>query len=77
VVVLSAAGAERSDAAGTKRLDHLAFAVAGGPSLEAWASQLRAQGIDHCGVADELGKPSLVLIDPDGIRVELVAPPGS
>ncbi len=36
------------------------------PTLEAWAAELTAQGIDHPGVVDELGKPSLVLADPDG-----------
>jgi catechol-2,3-dioxygenase len=58
-------------------LDHLAFAVPDGAALEAWAAQLTALGIDHPGVVDELGKPSLVLTDPDGIHIELVAPPGT
>jgi catechol-2,3-dioxygenase len=57
------------------RLDHLAFAVPDGPSLERWATELTALGIDHAGVVDELGKPSLQLVDPDGVEVELVAPP--
>jgi catechol-2,3-dioxygenase len=72
VVVLTAGGTE-----GESRLDHLAFAVPDGPTLEAWADELAAQGIDHPGVVDELGKPSLVLEDPDGNHVELVAPPGT
>jgi glyoxylase I family protein len=58
-------------------LDHLAFGVPDGPALHAWAEQLTAWGIAHPGVADELGKPSLVLTDPDGNQIELVAPPGS
>jgi catechol-2,3-dioxygenase len=55
-------------------LDHLAFAVPDGAALEAWAAALTDQGIEHPGVVDELGKPSLVLTDPDGNHVELVAP---
>ena len=55
-------------------VDHLAFAVPDGPSLEAWADHLTAMGIDHPGVVDELGKPSLQLRDPDGNSIELVAP---
>jgi catechol 2,3-dioxygenase-like lactoylglutathione lyase family enzyme len=78
VVVLTAAGRTASDAApdagGAGGLDHLAFAVPDGPTLERWADRLTACGIDHPGVVLELGKPSLVLTDPDGIRIELVAP---
>jgi catechol-2,3-dioxygenase len=72
VVVLTAGGGD-----GESRLDHLAFAVPDGPTLEAWAAELTARGIEHPGVVDELGKPSLVLEDPDGNHVELVAPPGT
>jgi catechol-2,3-dioxygenase len=72
VVVLTSGGdGERGS------LDHLAFAVPDGPTLEAWADELTARGIEHPGVVDELGKPSLVLQDPDGNHVELVAPPGT
>ncbi len=77
VVVLSDQGSVSSGIPGTGRLDHIAFAVPDGACLETWAAQLSDQAIDHSGVADELGKPSLVLTDPDGVRVELVAPPGS
>lgn len=55
-------------------VDHLAFAVPDGPTLEAWADHLRDLGIDVPPVVDELGKPSLQLRDPDGNAVELVAP---
>jgi glyoxylase I family protein len=59
-------------------LDHLAFAVPDGASLEAWATHLSAIGIDHPGVVPENGNPSLKLRDPDGTAIELVAPrPGS
>jgi glyoxylase I family protein len=55
-------------------LDHIAFAVPDGPTLQTWADQLTEAGIDHPGIVLELGKPSLQLRDPDGIAVELVAP---
>ncbi len=58
----------------TSPLDHLAFAVPDGPSLERWADHLAANGIAHDGVVSELGKPSLPLRDPDGNAIELVAP---
>ena len=73
VVVVLTAG----DPPGPGGLDHLAFAVPDGPTLEAWADELTARGVVHPGVVDELGKPSLVLVDPDGNHVELVAPPGT
>jgi catechol-2,3-dioxygenase len=76
VVVLTAVPDVAGDP-GQERLDHLAFAVPDGPSLQAWAAELTARGIAHDGVVDELGKPSLTLVDPDGIRIELVAPPGT
>ena len=55
-------------------IDHLAFSVADGPTLEAWATHLRELGLKVPAVVDELGKPSLQLRDPDGNAVELVAP---
>jgi catechol-2,3-dioxygenase len=55
-------------------LDHLAFGVPDGASLEAWADHLTSVGIDHAGVVPENGNPSLQLRDPDGTAVELVAP---
>ncbi|MFN8028249.1 MAG: VOC family protein [Acidimicrobiia bacterium] len=58
-------------------MDHLAFAVADAATLQTWAEELTARGIAHGGVVDELGKPSLQLLDPDGISIELVAPDGS
>ena len=55
-------------------LDHLAFAVPDGEMLEAWAEHLTAIGMAHDGVVLEDGRPSLQLVDPDGIAIELVAP---
>lgn len=68
-----------ADASGGRSaaLDHIAFSVADGPTLRAWAESLTALGIIHDGVVDELGKPSLQLVDPDGNHIELVAPPGT
>ena len=74
VLVLSRRAHERSVDTTTEPLDHLAFAVPDGPTLELWADHLTEIGIDHPGVVLELGKPSLQLRDPDGIEVELVAP---
>ncbi len=54
--------------------DHVAFAVPDGDTLQLWADHLTEVGIEHPGVALELGKPTLQLRDPDGINVELVAP---
>lgn len=54
-------------------LDHIAFGVADGDSLQAWAAHLAELGIDHDGVVLENGRPSLQLRDPDGIAIELVA----
>jgi catechol-2,3-dioxygenase len=55
-------------------LDHLAFAVPDGDSLEAWARHLTEVGIDHHGIVLENGHPSLQLRDPDGVAIELIAP---
>jgi glyoxylase I family protein len=55
-------------------LDHLAFAVPDGASLDAWAEHLTEIGIEHAGIVLENGHPSLQLRDPDGVAIELVAP---
>ena len=76
VVVLthSAGAGDHAPAPPGPALDHLAFAVPDGDSLDAWASHLSDAGIDHAGVVLEGGHPSLQLRDPDGIAIELVAP---
>jgi glyoxylase I family protein len=71
VVVLTR---RRGDDTEESALDHLAFAVPDGATLQAWADHLTDIGIGHPGVVLELGKPSLQLRDPDGIAIELVAP---
>jgi catechol-2,3-dioxygenase len=75
VVVLSGAGPTDLPELEGGRLDHIAFAVPDGSALNAWADQLSDLGVEHSGVADEDGRPSLILTDPDGIQIELVAPP--
>jgi catechol-2,3-dioxygenase len=77
VVVLTADGSSGTPEERPGRLDHLAFAVPDGRALASWASHLQGLGVEHPGVVDELGKPSLSLTDPDGIHIELVGPPGS
>jgi len=73
VVVLTEGLTSREDPT-REVLDHLAFAVADGDSLGAWAEHLASIGVDHGGVVIENGHPSLQLRDPDGIAIELVAP---
>ncbi len=76
VVLTTGEPADPSEAAGAHRdhLDHLAFAVPDGASLDAWAEHLTEIGVDHGGIVLENGHPSLQLRDPDGVAIELVAP---
>ena len=76
VVVLTKAPAPHDGPAerASDGLDHLALAVPDGAQLEDWAEHLTEIGIDHAGVVLEGGHPSLQLLDPDGIAIELVAP---
>jgi glyoxylase I family protein len=74
VVIVLTADTSGSWHADGGALDHLAFAVPDGATLEAWADHLTSMGIDHAGVVPENGNPSLQLRDPDGTAVELVAP---
>jgi catechol-2,3-dioxygenase len=74
VIVISSRVDGSSEGTAAVPLDHIAFAVPDGDTLELWADHLTEVGIKHPGVVLELGKPSLQLVDPDGISVELVAP---
>jgi glyoxylase I family protein len=76
VIVLTRAlvPCDRSSGSAGTALDHLAFAVADGDSLDSWAKHLADIGIDHAGIVLENGHPSLQLRDPDGVAIELVAP---
>lgn len=72
---LEKGGPDRSAPSGPRGpLDHLAFAVADGTALAAWADHLTSAGVDHGGIVLEDGRPSLALHDPDGTAIELVAP---
>jgi catechol-2,3-dioxygenase len=74
VIVISARVAGADEGTPGAPLDHVAFAVPDGDTLQLWADHLTEVGIEHPGIELELGKPSLQLRDPDGIAVELVAP---
>jgi glyoxylase I family protein len=76
VVVLTKAGHSHDGPPGPadQVVDHLAFSVSDGDSLQAWAEYLTSVGIEHAGVVLENGHPSLQLLDPDGVSIELVAP---
>lgn len=56
-------------------LDHMAFAVAGRAELTAWAARLEALGIEHAGIVDAHYGSGLSFKDPDGLPLELFAPP--
>ncbi len=74
VVLVLSARAPGSIGPGDRR-GHVAFAAPGRATLETWSDRLDELGVEHPGVVDELGNHSLQLVDPDGINVELVAPP--
>jgi catechol 2,3-dioxygenase-like lactoylglutathione lyase family enzyme len=57
-------------------LDHVSFGVADRPELEKWARRLDEVGIDHAGIKDAGYGSGLSFRDPDGIALELFAPPG-
>ena len=56
-------------------LDHVAFTCADRAELEAWAVRLEALGVDHAGIVDAHYGSGLSFRDPDGIALELFAPP--
>jgi glyoxylase I family protein len=74
LVVVLTEGSGESTQSGGDALDHIAFAVSDGESLQAWAAHLSDSGILHDDIILENGHPSLQLRDPDGIAIELVAP---
>ena len=56
-------------------LDHVSFGVADRSELEKWARRLDELGIAHGGIKDASYGSGLAFRDPDGIRLELFAPP--
>jgi glyoxylase I family protein len=57
-------------------LDHVAFSVADRDQLSAWAERLDAMGIPHGDIVDAAYGSGISVEDPDGIPLELFAPPG-
>jgi catechol 2,3-dioxygenase-like lactoylglutathione lyase family enzyme len=57
-------------------LDHVSFGVADRQELEKWARRLDEVGIDHADIKDAGYGSGLSFRDPDGIALELFAPPG-
>jgi glyoxylase I family protein len=58
-------------------MDHVAFAVADRAGLVAWARRLDELGIVRGAVVDAHYGSGLAFKDPDGIPLELFAPPGT
>jgi catechol-2,3-dioxygenase len=56
-------------------LDHVAFGCADREELEKWASRLDELGIEHGGIKDRQYGSGVSFRDPDGIALELFAPP--
>jgi catechol 2,3-dioxygenase-like lactoylglutathione lyase family enzyme len=56
-------------------LDHVAFGCADRGELEKWADRLDELGIEHDAIKDAAYGSGLSFRDPDGIALELFAPP--
>ena len=56
-------------------LDHVAFGVADRDELVDWVDRLEDLGVDHGGIVDAGYGSGLSFRDPDGIALELFAPP--
>jgi glyoxylase I family protein len=55
--------------------DHVAFGVADRDELAKWATRLDELGIVHGGIKDRAYGSGISFRDPDGIALELFAPP--
>jgi len=58
-------------------LDHIAFGCANRDELSKWAARLDELDIAHGGIVDAGYGSGLSFKDPDGIALELFAPPSS
>jgi len=58
-------------------MDHVAFGVADRAELVAWAHRLDELGVARGAVVDAHYGSGLAFTDPDGIPLELFAPPGA
>jgi catechol 2,3-dioxygenase-like lactoylglutathione lyase family enzyme len=56
-------------------LDHVSFACSDRDQLQKWAARLNELGIMHGGIVDAHYGSGLSFRDPDGIALELFAPP--
>lgn len=56
-------------------LDHVAFGVEDRTTLEQWETRLNDLGVSHGGIIDAPYGSGLSFRDPDGIALELFAPP--
>jgi catechol-2,3-dioxygenase len=56
-------------------MDHVAFGAADRDELVEWAARLEDLGVEHGGVIDAGYGSGLSFRDPDGIALELFAPP--
>lgn len=57
-------------------LDHVGFGCANRAELETWGKRLDELGIQHGGIKDATYGSGISFRDPDGIALELFAPPG-
>jgi catechol-2,3-dioxygenase len=57
-------------------LDHVAFGCANRSELEQWEKKLNDLGVKHGGIKDAAYGSGISFRDPDGIALELFAPPG-
>ncbi|MBK5289555.1 MAG: VOC family protein [Acidimicrobiia bacterium] len=57
-------------------LDHLAFGCADRAELESWVHKLDELGVQHGGIKDATYGSGVSFRDPDGIALEIFAPPG-
>jgi catechol-2,3-dioxygenase len=56
-------------------LDHVAFGCADRAELETWAQRLDELGVSHGGIKDAHYGSGVSFRDPDGIALEIFAPP--
>jgi glyoxylase I family protein len=58
-------------------LDHVAFHVPSYAELEAWARHFDERGVRRTSIVpiDDYDVAALVFYDPDGVQLELIAPP--
>ena len=70
-------GVPAGDAFAERRLglDHVSFGVANRGELESWERRLDDLGVKHGGIIDAHYGSGLSFRDPDGIALELFAPP--